>query len=105
MNPDYGVARVYLGVKGPTARISNQSTLLEPENVHKKPLSSLNVLIHSQRDDAVGTPRRNSFLDFGRIQLCGGFYQRMGNLSIARSFFRAVTYASAIGVMADGTGK
>jgi len=55
--PDYGVAGVYLGVEGPTARVSNQSTLLESENVHEKPLSSLNVVVHSQRDDAVGSPR------------------------------------------------
>src|SRR5260370_30064595 len=84
--PDYGVAGVYLGVEGPAARIANQSTLLELKRGHKKPLSSLNVLVHSQRDDAVGTPRRGFFLDLGRIQFGGEIYSRLGNLSIARSF-------------------
>ncbi len=69
--PDYGVAGVYLGVEGPTARISNQSTLLESEDIHQKPLSGFNVLVHSQRDDAVGTPGRSLFLGLGRRQFCG----------------------------------
>jgi len=87
VDPDYRVARVYLGVERPTTRISNESTLLELEDIHEKPLSSLNVLVHSQRDDAVGTPGRSFFfLYLGRTQFRRGLYSRSGNLSIARSF-------------------
>jgi hypothetical protein len=86
VDPDYRVASVYLSVERPTTRISNQSTLLELEDIHEKPLSSLNVLVHSQRDDAVGTPGRSFFLDSGRTQFRRVLYSRSGNLSIARSF-------------------
>ncbi len=70
MDPDYGVACVYLGVERPTARISNQSTLLELEGIYEKALSGLNVLVDSHRDDAVGPPRGGFFLDLGRTQFC-----------------------------------
>jgi len=90
--PDYGVAGVYLGVEGPTARISNQSTLLESEDVHQKPLGSLNVLVHSQRDDAVGTPGRSFFLDLGRTQFRRGPILCLGNLRISGSFSTTIIY-------------
>ncbi len=88
MDPDYGVACVHLGVEGPTARISNQSTLLELEDIYKKPLSGLNVLVDSHRDDGVGTPGRSFFAYLGRTQFCRRLYSRLGNLSIAKAFPR-----------------
>ena len=51
MYPDYLVASVYLGVERPTAGISNESTLLESEDVHEEPLSGLHVFVDSQRND------------------------------------------------------
>jgi hypothetical protein len=92
MYPDYGVAGVYLSVEGPTARISNQSTLLESEDVHQKPLSSLNVLVHSQRDDAVGTPGRSLFPDLGRTQFRERLYLWLNNLRISRNFSATFIY-------------
>ncbi len=87
VDPDYGVAGVYLGVEGPTARISNQSTLLELEDVHEEPLSGFNVLVHSHRDDAVAPPWRSFLLDLCRAQFCRRLYSCLGNLRITRNFF------------------
>jgi hypothetical protein len=70
VDPDYRVASVYLGVEGPTAWISNQSTLLELKDIHEESLSGLNVLVHPHRDDAVGTPWRCFFFDLGSAQYC-----------------------------------
>jgi len=47
VDPDYGVASVYLGVERPTTGISNQSTLLESEDVYEEPLGRLHILVHS----------------------------------------------------------
>jgi len=55
MNPDYRVASMYLGVERPTAGIANESTLLESEDVHEKSLGGLHVLVHSQRDNGLGS--------------------------------------------------
>jgi hypothetical protein len=83
VDPDYRVAGVYLRVEGPTARISNESTLLELKDIHEEPLCGFNVLVDSHRDDAVGTPGRSFVLDLGRTQFCRRLYLRLANLSIA----------------------
>jgi hypothetical protein len=65
VDPDYGVASVYLGVERPTAGISDESTLLESEDVHEEPLGGLHVVVHSQRNDGLGFQARTSFPRFG----------------------------------------
>lgn len=73
VDPDYRIACMYLGMDWSTGRVSNQSTRLESEDVHEKPLRSLSVLVNSQRNDAVGSPWRSFFLDLGRTQ----FHRRL----------------------------
>ena len=92
VDPDYRIARMYLCMDWPTARISNQSTLLESEDVHEKPLSSLNVLVHSQWNNAVGTPWRSFFLDPGRTQFRRRLYLWLSNLRMPRNFFATLIY-------------
>ena len=61
MEPDHGVACGYLGVDRPTARISIESSSLESEDVHEEPLGGLYVVVHSQRNDKLGSHGRTTF--------------------------------------------
>ena len=74
VDPDYRVASVYLGVERPTAAIPNKSTLLESKNVYKEALGGLHILVHSQRNDGLGSHARDSFLDLSRTQFRGVIY-------------------------------
>ena len=76
---------MYLRMKWSTARISNQSTLLEPEDVHEKPLRSLDVLVNSQWNNAVGSPWRSCFLDLGRTQFQRRLYFYLNDIRISRN--------------------
>ncbi len=60
VDPDYGIVNGYLGVERPTAGISIESSSLESEDVHEEPLGSLHVLVHSQRNDGLGSHARTS---------------------------------------------
>ncbi len=54
VDPDYGVASVYLGVDRATAGISLESSSFESEDVHQESLCGLHVLVDSQRNDGLG---------------------------------------------------
>src|SRR3989442_14356661 len=63
VDPDYRVSSVDLGVERPTVAITNKSAFLETEDVHEEPLGGLHVLVHSQRDNRLGSHARTSFTD------------------------------------------
>jgi len=63
VDPDYGVSSVDLSVERPTVAITNKSTFLETENVHEEPLGGFYILVHSQRNDRLGSHVRTSFND------------------------------------------
>ncbi len=51
---------MYLGVERVAIAISNESTLLESEDVHEEPLGRLHVFVHSQRNDGLGLLAKNA---------------------------------------------
>ena len=98
VDPDYRIARMYLGMEWSTARISNQSTLLESEDVHEKPLRRVYVLVHSQWNNGVGSPWRSFFLDLGRAQFRRRLYFWLSDLRISRNFSQISFMVSRINV-------
>ena len=104
VNPDYRIASTHFGMECLTARISNQSTLLESEDVNKKSLRSLNVLVNSQRNNSVLSPWRSFLPNFGRAQLRRRRYFQLTNLRIPRNLSQ-LSFIVLTGAMVDGIRK